>query len=209
MRRLRATLAVVAPALLVGGGLVACKPYVVEYHTRPEIYQVASEEDLPDRVTLDDGTVIIYNSPDSKAIAESKSDPNAKRFEPRIEHEDGTVTLQAATPEHVLMNTLGCLYNEEYELLWEQMLSRETKKELERLGEGQDEFVAHFRENREELASMLNRMLRGIAMHDAILENRGQGVLRYRFQPRVASLFQYDSVYIINEPPGLKLLTIR
>ena len=94
-------------------------------------------------------------------------------------------------------------------LLWDQLVSRETKLEFERRGEGLADFVAFFREHRQELAAMLNRMVRGIALRDAILENRGRGVMRYRLQPRVAELLPYDSVYIINEPPGLKLLTIR
>ena len=106
----RAPIAIAALAMTpIVTAMAGCEPYRIEYHTRPEIYQVASETELPDRVTLDDGTVIIYNSPDSKAIAESESDPDAKTFQPRIEHEDGSVTLQAALPEHVLLNTLGCL----------------------------------------------------------------------------------------------------
>ena len=43
------------PALLAG-----CTEYRIEYHRRPAYYEQASEEELPDRIVMPDGTVIVY-----------------------------------------------------------------------------------------------------------------------------------------------------
>ena len=71
----RLLLSLCAAALLAG-----CKPYRIEYHTRPAYYQRVSNRPLSERVVLDDGTVIVYN--DADPFDESQ-DEDKKNFQIR------------------------------------------------------------------------------------------------------------------------------
>ena len=126
-----------ASALLCG-----CETYRIEYHERPAFYQKASATKLPDRVTLEDGTLIVYNQKDAKGLAEDVGE----EFKIRESDDDGNVTLRAMLPEHVLSNTLTCIKNREYELLWDQIVSERTKLAYEAQGEGYEEFAAYMQE---------------------------------------------------------------
>jgi hypothetical protein len=196
----RLLLSLCAAALLAG-----CKPYRIEYHRRPAYYQRVSDRPLSERVVLDDGTVIVYN--DADPFDESQ-DEEKKNFQIREELEDGSIVLRALLPEHVLANTLECIRNEEYELLWDQMLSERTKLAYADQGQGLEEFSAFFREHRREMARTLNRMLLGITVHEVVIENAGNGVTVCRFWPQVAKDFRFKKVSLVNEY-GLKLLLIH
>lgn len=186
-----------------------CETYRVEYHPRPGYYRNAAMGELPDRVTLDDGTVVVFGE---KPITGStmRADEDARQpFQIREEQEDGTIILRALLPEHVLANTLTCLHNGEYELLWEQVVSQETKRAYEQRGEGVDEFSAFFRTHRAELAATLTRLLLGIPRREAVMENLGGGVIRFRLHPRVDEQFKFKTADVVSEPQGLRLLMIR
>jgi len=189
-----------AAALLAG-----CEPYRIEYHKRPAYYQRVSDRPLSERVVLDDGTVIVYN--DADPFDESQ-DEDKQNFRIREELDDGSIVLRALLPEHVLANTLECIRNEEYELLWDQMLSERTKLAYADQGQGLEEFSAFFRQHRREMARTLNRMLLGITVHEVVIENAGNGVTVCRFWPQVAKDFRFKKVSLVNEY-GLKLLLIH
>jgi hypothetical protein len=199
--------AVLLVALVPAAG---CEPYRIEYHQRPEFYEVAAGGDLPDEVTLADGTTIVYESARAHSERDRDDDGDAPEiFEPRKVEEDGSIVLRALMPEHVLMNTMGCLYNEEYDLLWEQVLAERTRREYAARGEGFESFQAFFARNRVDLARTLNRMVMGLAMHDVVIDAGGDGMMRYRFQPRLAALFRFTKVYVVNEDGWFKLMLIE
>src|SRR5687768_17323117 len=112
MRRYRTTMfsgltaAVCTVAVAAAGG---CKPYRVVYKERPAFYEKASASPLPDEITLDDGTVVKYRPTNSNSSLGRMGPDRLEPFEIREEHEDGSVTLRAAVPEHVIVNTLSCL----------------------------------------------------------------------------------------------------
>jgi hypothetical protein len=184
---------------------LGCEPYRIEYHRRPEYYSKLVEGDLPNRVVLEDGTVIVYNAERDSGVQQEEKRP----FMIREEMEDGTIVLRAALPQHVIANTLTCISNREYELLWDQMLSERTKMAYEAEGQGAEEFGAFFSKHREELAKTLNRMMRGLVSHDVVVEQAGNGVIVLRFWPQVAQQFKFRRVEIVHEGLGLKLLLIR
>lgn len=190
------------------GAAPGCEPYRVEYHKRPSYYKRLSD-DLPDRVVLDDGTVIIYNET-GKASGGGGGEGGGerKKFEMREELEDGTVVLRAIMPEHVIGNTLHCLQMEEYELLWDQMLSERTRMAYEARDEDFEDFAAFMQKHRAELGRMLNRMLMGLSSHEVVIENAGDNTLICRFWPQVAQLFRFKKVAMVHEDFGLKLLLI-
>lgn len=190
-------------------GVCGCEPYRIEYHKRPAYYKRAVKGDLPDRVVLDDGTIIIYEEigKDGGPALSSRGETK-DTFKVREEMEDGSIVLRALLPEHVIGNALLCMRNQEYELLWEQMLSERTKMAYEAEGQGVDEFAAFCREHRTELGKTLNRMLMGLATGETVVEPMGDGTIRCRFWPQVAQQFAFKRVTLVREDFGLRLLLI-
>lgn len=200
------TATAMALALCAGG----CEPYRIEYIKRSEFYRQASRGSIPGRAVLDDGTVIVtvYGDEDESELkrrASSESEP----FRIREETDSGKIVLRAILPEHVLANTLTCLQNEEYELLWDQLLSERTKLAYAERGLGVEDFVQFFRKERQELARTVNRMVLGLPRQEVVTENLGGGVMQYRFVPQVAGAFKYRKVQLVSEGFGLKLLIIQ
>ncbi|MCP3903723.1 MAG: hypothetical protein GY715_08825 [Planctomycetes bacterium] len=209
--RVTAALAVVATVMLAAG----CQPYRVEYHKRPAYYQRLVEGPLPDRVTLDDGTVIVYHAEPKGMVnlgaseeVEGEETDDPRQFRIREERESGEVILRAIMPEHVVANTLHCLRIEEYEVLWEQLVAERTKRDYEANGKGVEEFAAFCREHRIELAKMLNRMRIGFATHEVVVERKGNNIIECRFWPQVAVLFRFKRVAMEREGVFMKLVLI-
>lgn len=197
--------------LLAAGGLAlgGCKPYRIEYHQRPSYFDSTALDETEDRVTLDDGTVLVFTPHQPRSALERASTDGSDRFVTRQEQDDGTIVLRALLPEHVLSNTLTCLRNEEYDLLWDQVLAERTRRAYELRGQGYDEFEAYFSSNRIELAATLTRMMLGLSRQESYMENVGGGAIRYRFHPRIGSQFKFKTVDVVAETDGMKLLLIR
>ena len=185
--------------------------YRVEYVRAPDFYRQAIQGGAPDRVRLPDGTMRVYvYDGDERSDLQRRANANAKPFEVREVDERGNITLRALLPEHVLANTLTCIRNEEYEALWDQMISDQTKISFNQ--EHDDGFAAWvdiIRRNRVDMMRFLNRMTLELPRSGVISENKGNGVISFRFSPQIARDFKYRRVLIISEGYGLKLLAIR
>ncbi len=188
---------------------LGCEEYRIEHHRRPSYYQDAAVGELPDRITLADGTVIVYETINGAGDLKTGDVSDENVFQIREEFEDGSVVLRARVPEQVLANTLTCLRNQEYELLWEQLLSERTRRSYELQGKGVEDFANYFAQRRNDLARTINRMMLGIPRNEVVMENVGSGVIRIRFHPQVGRLFRFKTVDIVSEGPGLKLLMIH
>jgi hypothetical protein len=199
----RLTLAV-ACACTVSG----CKPYRIEYHKRQAFYEKAVEGELPDEVTLDDGTVVRYSTYGEQSTMGRSGDDKHKPFLIREEMEDGSIVLRALLPEHVLLNTLECLRQEEYDLLWEQMMSDRVKEQWEESGKGKDGCDAYFRKNRHELVASMTRMAAGLPGQEVRFDPLGNGVTRCRLRPQHVGKLKFTYIDVVKEGPGLKLLMI-
>jgi hypothetical protein len=199
--------AAVCGVALAGLAICACSTYRVEHHSRPGFFRsVAGPQ--PDEVTLDDGTVLKFSTREPTSELTRQADSDSEPFQVREELDDGTIVLRSLLPQHVLANTLGCLRNQEYDLIWEQLLAERTKRAYELRGQGYEEFEAFFSANRNELAATLTRLLLGLVRSESFMENVGGGVVRFRFHPRVATEFQFKTAEVISEDGGLKLLII-
>ncbi|MEE8460396.1 MAG: hypothetical protein V3S08_10995 [Phycisphaerales bacterium] len=186
---------------------VGCETYRVEYHRRPAFYKSAAVGQLEDRVTLEDGTVLVYSTRGESQVSGDRV--SGERFQIREELDDGTIILRAMLPQHVLANTMTCLRNQEYQLIWDQLLSKQTKHSYELHDQGYDQFAAFFAANRLELGATLTRMMLGLSRGESFMENLGGGVILYRFHPRIAAEFDFKTVKVIAEDGGLKLLIIE
>jgi hypothetical protein len=190
--------------------LTACQPYRIEYHTRPAFYAAYSAQPLPDELELSDGTRIIYR--DSKP-SKPESDPDAPMLEIREEKENGEIILRCVTPEHVIANLMTCVRNEEYELIWEQLLAKAARAGYEDAARepalGAKQFAEFMADNREEIMTTLNRMRFGFMGPDVVLEAVGHGNIRARFTPQVSEQFKFKSIDMVLEDGLMKVRMIR
>jgi hypothetical protein len=194
---------------LLFSGAFGCKPYRVEYVDRPAFYEKASATPLPDEIAMDDGTVVKFRRPSSNTSFGRMGAVGAKPFEVREEHEDGSVTLHAVVPEHVLVHTAACLSDEEYELLYTQMLASKTRDSYEADGGGLQGFTEFFRKHRHDLVAMLSRMITGMTHQEVNIRGVGNGVTRCTLRPQIAKPFKFKELDIVKEDQELKLLMIR
>ena len=186
-----------------------CETYRVEYHRRPAYYKSAAVGQLEDEITLEDGTVLIFSPRETEARTDGADSGADARFQIREELDDGTIVLRAYLPQQVLANTLTCLRNQEYDLIWEQLLADRTKRSYELREMGYEEFAAFFGANRMELAATLTRLMLGLSRGESFMENTGGGVVRFSFHPRIARQFEFKVAEVVGEGGGLKLLMIQ
>ncbi len=197
-----------------------CETYRIEYHKRPGYYRSAAVQQN-ETVTLDDGTVLVFTTretPGDPAAGvggspvpgdEGRAAGDRPAFQIREELDDGTVILRALLPQQVLVNMLTCLRNQEYELIWDQLLAERTKHNYELREQGFAEFETFCVTHRMELVATLTRMMLGLSRSEAFMKNVDGGVVRFYFHPRVAPEFKFKTVEVISENGGLKLLIIR
>ncbi|MCA9295248.1 MAG: hypothetical protein KC983_02000 [Phycisphaerales bacterium] len=204
-----------ACTLLLCGALASvvtagCTPYRIEYHQRPDFFQKASDYELPDEVEMEDGTRIVYSEPLRQSTKGNYTGPKPKRFALREELKDGTVRLQALTPEHVLINTLICLRREEYQLLWDQMLAERTKSAYAESEGGFPSFEQYMRKYRKDLGRTLTRMVAGLPHQEVAIASMGEGITRCVLRPQHAQGFKFSIVDVERDDDGMmKLLMIK
>ncbi len=202
-------------ALFAAGVAIAaiagCEPYRVEYHTRPGFYARASEYELPGEVVLDDGTVVVYSTRDFQSALGRGGEQARRPFALRTQNEDGTIDLHALTPDHVLMNTLQCVRDGEYDLLYDELLAKRTRDEYIAAGlDPKREFVAFMSKHQIDIARTLTRMVAGLPHQEVAMDPMGEGITRCRLRPQVATAFKFKAVWTQRMPNGQqKLVMIR
>ncbi len=202
------TPAAVAGLLVVLQALVGCEQYRVEHHKRPSFFQRASMGKLPDEVRMADGTVVRYSTYEEKGGGKTARAPGRAPLQIREEHDDGTVTLRCMVPEHVLVNFLECLRNQEYELVWEQLLSEHTRQQFQEDGSGVDACVAYLRRNRHDLVATLTRMVAGLAAQETRFDSMGDGRTRCVLRPQHVGKLKYKYFDLTREGIELRLLNM-
>lgn len=159
--------------------------------------------------TTADGTEIRWIDRDERRLEGFEQTIGDERLRIREEQEDGSVTLQCLLPVHVVVNALECLRRGEYRVIWEQLISRDQRAWYERQGQdGYENFLAFFRENRNEIAAMLNRMHVGKVYGEVVAETGPDGG-SMRLRPDVARDFRFAEIVLVREGRYLKLADIR
>lgn len=200
--------AAVAPVAIVS--LLAAGCYRVEYHVRPAYYEQASEGELPSEVTLKDGTVVKFideekrdelralargEDPDARKAKPVDRDGDGKPDEPAEkapiwqENEDGSVTMRATMPEHVIANLMQSLRQERYVEFWRQMMSERTREiaqaDYPAPGEAEQRFAGWARKHRKDLMSTLNRISFGYLSPDVLIRKHGREEMTVELTPKV------------------------
>ncbi|MGI9013461.1 MAG: hypothetical protein ACR2GY_04335 [Phycisphaerales bacterium] len=185
--------------------LSGCATRTVKYVDVPE-WQLR-EGMVPERYVDADG-VLVINRPRRLGNARIES-ATAAADGSRVELDDGSVKLHALLPGQVVANTVQCIFDEEYDLLWDQVLSERTKQEYERSGQGREGFIAFIEANRNELFPALNRIAIGMQSPEVLHELGPHGGTRLRLHPHFAKDFDFIAVDTVYEDFGMKLLMIH
>ncbi len=188
--------------------LAGCKPYVIEYRKKPRYSDQMKSSSFKDGVTAD-GVEIRWLEPQRSDNNGFEQQIGGQTFRIREEREDGEIILRAKIPQHVLVNTLACLRNSEYKLLWDQMVARSTRRHYEELEDGYQQYEMFMEKNRVKIAALLNRMIAGRTFGDLIKTEMNDGTIHCRLRRHLQRDFKFHEVLIVPEDGGLKLLTIR
>jgi hypothetical protein len=196
--------------------LASCAEERVEYRYRPSFM---TDPNAPKEVTLADGTRVVFvdeplgqQKPPAEAEApvlgpDGKPVPR-KVFQPREELDDGTVILRNLMPADVVANAMACFRNEEYRLMWDQLLAPESRDAYERTG-GFQAFEQWCRTNRKPTMELLNRMRFNAVGSDVAMKQVRPGVMRATLAPHLWEQFNLRVVEFEQTKDGMKLLSIR
>ncbi len=196
-------------SVLVAGILSGCEPYRIEHHKRSPIYfnEKVVEGGVNDQVTLEDGTVVMYE-PIQATTTFGRTGDNARQpLKIREETADGEVILRALVPEHVLMNLLACLRAEEYELIYDQLLSDDALTAYEQNG-GLPALRDYMSRHRVELARLLTRMIAGIPQQQLRVIRLSDDVSSCRLVRPLNDQFTFKRVDVIRQKGNFKLLNV-
>lgn len=206
-------------ALAACAALVACATERVEYRRRPDF---GMPEDAAGEFIAADGTRVVWVDEQGKPVGKGGGDaaaggapkgprpPGDELFEPRKVADDGTVTVRCLLPEHVVANTMTCFRNEEWRVIWDQLLAPESKATYERKdGGGYAAFEAWCMKNRKPAMELLNRMRFNAMGSDVTMRQMGPGQFRATVSPRLWDQFSLRVIEIEQADGWLKLRSIR
>lgn len=186
----------------------ACETKRVEYRRRPSWMSHFDAAATTDGTTSD-GTEIRWVDGVERRLEGFEQTIGGQRVRIWDDAEDGTITVTCVLPMHVVVNTLECLRRKEYRVIWEQLISTDQRAHYDRMGpEGYEQFLEFFRDNRTELAAMLNRMHVG-KVYGEVMADTGPDGGTLRLRPDVVRDFEYAEVRIVREGKNLKLADIR
>lgn len=211
-----------ATLLLVAAAASGCTPERTEYQYRPGYM---TGPDSESEVMLKDGTKLVFvDTPIGPSTIDSSRLKNpkpktvklgpdgkplpVKQFEARETDDDGTVHLRNFTADHVVANTMECLRNEEYRLIWDQLLAPETREAYDKQG-GYEKFAEWCVENRRPTMELFNRMRFNAMGSDVVMEKTGENKIRARVSPQLWDQFKLRVVDFRYTDDGMKLVTIK
>ncbi len=138
--------------------------------------------------------------------AEAMEPEPPKAVKPREVRDDGSVVYRAILPEHVIGNTMTCLRNQEYDALWNHVVSENARRGYLASGKSQEAFVKWCVANRGELMMTLNRMSFGYyGGSDVVVDQLANMRFRVRFSPHLGQQFKFRELTIVQEGFGMKL----
>jgi hypothetical protein len=178
--------------------LAGCEAQRVEYRPLPAYLEAAGI--VPEPTVLDDGTLLVYQP--RKGVEKAAHDADAAS-----EAADGPA--RSLLPEQVLSQVMRCLIDEDWERLYNDVLSSRTRDAYESNEMGFEEFRTFFATNRDDLYSALNRISIGLRSPEVVIGRAPGGGIRIQMHRLYTKGFKFTTVDLIYEDYGLKLLMIR
>ena len=199
--RIRSLLIIVG--LFTCGG---CETKRVEYHTRPA-WHYSMTKTMASEVVRNDGTVVKYVPiGGSTSVAVQKYLDTIALQE--TDETTGDTTLRAVLPVHVLTQTLVCLRDRDWDLLYDQILSGAARDYFDSREAGKAEFIAFFETHRNDLAKSIQKMIQGKPFGDVMMKEEGR-TIRMSFSPRMVGNFKFRNITFYREGEYLKLHSIE
>jgi hypothetical protein len=186
--------------------LAGCKTQKIEYRTRPTWHN-AMNSDLPNQTMQSDGTIIKFAS-SSKSASNRVNKYLATLKLAETDEVTGKTTLRAVLPTHVFTQALTCLRDRNWELLFEQVISENSKSYYNSLDDELATFNKFLEDNRHEIAKTLQRISKGRSSGDVRIEKNGNKTIYY-FSPQVSVNYIFNKVTLIQESQLLKLHSIE
>jgi hypothetical protein len=213
-----------ACAAALAAACAACSTERVEYRRRPDF---GVDQEGPGEFIAPDGTRVVWvddqgrpvgaGAPGTAAASGPGGGPEGgaapagyETFEPRKVADDGTVTVRCLLPEHAVANAMTCFRNEEWRVMWDQLLAPESRAAYERKdGGGYAAFEAWCVKNRKPAMELLNRMRFNAMGSDVTVRQTGPGKFRATVSPRLWDQFSLRVLEIEQSDGWLRLKSIR
>lgn len=188
--------------------LAGCTETRTQYRTMPAFYQrMAGIEGAVNGRTRD-GTDVRWQQAEEASLGEF-TDHTGELFLMREERDDGTIALNALIPEHVMLHTLECVRDQEYRLLWDELVADGTRRWYEEEGGGYDAYEQFFRTNRRDIVTTLARMQAGMGSQEMRRIRLGDGLMRLELIEQLHPRFKYTLLDAVWDGERYRLLTIR
>ncbi len=185
-----------------------CEEQRVQYRKTPSFYSRMADMQGGRDTVLEDGTEIRFIHQQPRDL-DNFTDHTGKKFLMREELEDGSVSLNAIMPEHVLLLLLDCLQGQEYTLFWDEMISTSTKEWYESEGGGQKACIEFLRINRRDIADALTRMKMGTGLNEVERIQVDEEIIRLRLAKHLRHRFAFTEVDTRWEDGKYVLVSIR
>lgn len=123
-----------------------------------------------------------------------------------VEHEDGSVTLQARTPRHLMVHIVTTLRNDQPELFVDQVLSELTKEQYAKRGLDPIDAFNLLKEHEQDLNQLFARMPSGARSPDVIFRKISPGIHRLKVSGLAAKGIKWTSMDITMEHGNWRLV---
>lgn len=122
-----------------------------------------------------------------------------------VEHEDGSVTLIATRPAHVMGHIRRTLVRDEKDLFVEQVLSEATKEEYRARGLDPADAFDALKEDEAEIAMLFSRMPFGEASPSVIMSKVDAKTVRLKLTGAGTRGLKWTVIDFVYEPDGYRL----
>ena len=197
--------------------LVGCAEERTEYHYRSQAEADAIGRPVDETFVKADGTKVVYSSKRREKINENTSSgidgspaPNSEipPVDLREKKANGEVILRATFPEQVVDHLTECVRNEEYDLIWNQLLSTGAKRDLESRG-GMKYFKTFFTNNRKEVMATLNCMRINLKNGHVTLQKTDDSHMTAELDSTLRRSYKFTVIDFESTSTGMKLVGIR
>ncbi len=197
--------------------LFGCAEERTEYHYRSQAEADAIGRPVDETFVKADGTKVVYSSKRREKIngntpsgTDGSSAPDLEKppVDLREKKASGEVILRATFPEQVVDHLTECVRNEEYDLIWNQLLSTGAKRDLESRG-GIKYFKTFFTNNRKEVMATLNCMRINLKNGHVALQKTDDSHMTAELDSTLRRSYKFTVIDFESTPTGMKLVGIR
>ncbi|MBC8200584.1 MAG: hypothetical protein H8E86_00960 [Planctomycetes bacterium] len=164
-------------------------------------------DSMENEIIQEDGTIVKYSPVGGTNSAAVQQYLDTVELQ-EVDELTGEITLRAVLPEHVLSQFLTCLRDRNWDLLYDQILSREARTHFESKDNGITYFQTFFDLNRRDIGKLLQRMIKGSAFGDVRQIKDGRFTI-ITIAPHSANDYRFKKITLVREHDFLKLYSLE